>query len=809
MKVTSQTISHYNRLDEDEKFNFKSLLLKYLRYRKFFLCSISLAILTAFIVNQYTAPVYKIQSKFLIKEESNSINLFDLSAVGTNGVLPKGQKIANETIILKSRAIAENALDQLPFDIEYYEEGFFIDSEIYKNTPITVAVDWDHTQLTNGRIKISWTNSQSYQLEFLDREYQKFIPGEEMSAIIEKPVIPQTNFLFGEWFRFPYGKFLVNFTGTESNGALIIKIRDRESLLQQYTGDNLQIFSADKTSSILLLTLDTNQPLKGGDYLNMLMKVFLDNELDEKNTIAKNTVGFIDSQLSGISDSLSYTENKLENFRSRNRTYNITTEGSAIFEKLSELEKSLSQEKFNREYYLNLQDYLVREHYSEIVVPSGLGIGDPVLNKLIEDLIRFQSDKSRFLATQTESSPPVVEVNRKIKELNTSIKESLKNVNRNTNLLISDLEKRISRIERQFGKLPQTEQDLLNIKRRYSLNESIYTFLLQRRAEATISLASNMSSNKIIESAVLNFVPMRIRPLLNYFLAMLFGLFVPIGVISVIDFFSVKIKEIKEVEQKLIVPIVGYIGQNKKYPSLVVLNHPRAGITEAFRALRTNIDFIFHKDKQVTIMITSCIAGEGKSFCAMNLASVYSACGKKTIIVVCDMHKHFTFNGFKISNTEGLSNFLSGQVNQVKDIIQPTEYANLDVLAPGPVPPNPAELLISDRFKQMIQELKHRYDVIILDSSPLGLTNETLCLTRIADLTLFVLRQNYSDKTFFEDINAFKEKKGIKKLYVVCNDIEDKYLNYRGYGYGYYDEDEKKQNPFKKLFKRVLNKAAV
>lgn len=810
MKVTPQAVSNYNRLEDDGNFNFKSSILKYLTYRTFFICAISLALLIAFIVNRRTPPAYKIQSKFLIKEEGNQINVFDFNAAGTNDALPKGQKIANETIILKSRSMAEEALALLSFDTEYYEEGFFIDSEIYKNNkPIQVEVDWDHTQLTNGRIKVSWSDSQTFQLEFIDKEYQKFTPGKKVTVIAEKPAKLQTRYPFGEPVLFPNGKFVVNFSGTQPSGSLIIKIRNRESLIQQYTGDDFQILSADKTSSILLLTLDTNHPQKGADYLNMLMKVFLDNELSEKNTIARNTVSFIDRQLSGVSDSLSYTENKLEQFRSSNRTYNISTEATTMFEKLSELEKSLSHERFKQEYYLNLQDYLVRENYSEILVPAGLGIEDPVLNKLVQDLILYQSDKSRFLATQTESSPTVQEVNRKIKDLNNSISEALKNVNRNSGLVIKDLEKRISRIENQFGKLPETEQDLLNIQRKNSLNENIYTFLLQRKAEAAISLASNMASNKIIEPAVANVLPMRLRPLLNYILAVLAGLIIPVGIITLRESFAVKVKEVSEVEKMLNVPVVGCIGRNKKYPPLVVLNHPRAGITEAFRALRTNLDFIFHKDSQVTVMITSTIAGEGKSFCAMNLGSVYSLCGKKTIIVECDMHKPFNFSGFKLTNTEGLSSFLSGQINQSKDIIQQTGYPNLDVLVPGPVPPNPAELLINYRFKELMQELKQHYDVIILDSSPLGLTNETLYLTRVTDLTIYMLRQNYSDKAFFQHINSLREKKGIKKLYVVVNDIEDKHLNYRGYGYGYYDDDSKKENKLKTIFKRALNKAAV
>ncbi|MEX2232412.1 MAG: polysaccharide biosynthesis tyrosine autokinase [Cyclobacteriaceae bacterium] len=806
MKVASGTKSSYNRMNDEENFNFKSLILKYLEHKPFFIWSVLLAILIAFTVNQYTPPVYKIQSKFLIKEEGNPINLFETSTAGTNGIVPKGQKLANETIFLKSREIARLALDQLPFDIEYYEEGLFINSEIYKNTPIIVEADWNHAQLTNGKIKISWTDTRFFQLEFPDMEYQKYIPGERKNIVIGNPEISQTDFRFGEWITFFDVKLLVKFTGAETSGSLIIKMRDRESLLQQYTGDNLQIFSADKTSSILLLALDTHHPVKGTDYLNMLMKVFLENELNEKNAIARNTINFIDRQLSGISDSLSYSENKLEKFRSNNRTYNITAEANTIFEKLSELEKSLSQEQFKRNYYQSLQNYVAQGDYSEIIIPAGLGIEDPVLNKLIEDLTRYQADKSRYLATQTENSPTVLEVNRKIKDINNSINEALRNVNRNTNLLISDLQKRISNIDGQFGKLPETEQDLLNIKRKYSLNENIYTFLLQRRAEADISLASNTASNKIIEPAVMNFIPMRLKPMLNYLLALLLGFIVPIGIISLREAFSVRIKEIKDVEQNLTVPIVGCIGQNK-YPPLVVFNHSRSGISEAFRAVRTNIDFIFQKDNQVTIMITSAIAGEGKSFCAMNLASVYSVCGKKTIIVECDMHKPFSLTDFDISSREGLSNFLSGQISQVKDIIQRTEYANLDVLAPGPIPPNPAELIICPRFKQLIQELKNRYDVIILDSSPLGLTNETLYLTRVADLTLFMLRQNYSRKSSLSYINSLKEK-GIKKLYAVVNDVEEKDLSYGGYGYGYYDDDLKKKNKIRAIFKKVLNKAA-
>jgi len=804
VKLTERNIPRYNPAEEedhDDNVNFKEILLKHLRHWPYYLASISITIIIAFLVNQYTPPKYKIASEFLIKEDNSAINLFEYAA-GSEGILPKGQKIANETLILRSRTIAEEVLNRLSYDIEYYEEGIFTNREIYKDPPATVEVDWDHSQLTNGQFKISWKDDKSYELEFLDGEYNLLVPGKEKKIVVEKPVLTRSRFSFGNWVLTPFMKFKIDFMGPETSGTLIIKFQDWESLVTDYTGDKLQIALADKASSILTLTLEARQPQKARDYLNTLMNVFLDNELDEKNTIVRSTISFIDRELTGISDSLRYAEKKLEKYRTSHRTYDITTEGNTIFEKLSELEKLLSEENFKKEYYQNLQDYIVKEEYSEIIVPSGLGINDPVLNKLIEDLVRLQSEQARLTATQTQDSPAVLEVRRNIAELTKSIKEVLRNVNYNSGLIVKDLEKRIAKIERQFGRLPQTEQDLLNIKRAYSFNENIYTFLLQRRTESAITLASNKATNKIIEPAVLTFMPMRLIPLMNYFLAILLGLMIPAGVIFGRDFFAVKINEVNEIERKLKVPLLGSIGQNTSKKPLVVLSEPNTSISEAFRALRTDVHFIFPKDKAVTIMLTSTISGEGKTFCAANLASVYSVSGKKTILIGCDMHKPYSFEDFEVSNTVGLSSYLSVQVNDVHPLIQKTRFQNLDLLVPGPLPPNPAELLISDRFEQMMLDLKKRYDVIVLDTSPVGLTNESFYLTRIADLTIYLLRQNYSNKSYVDFINSLKEKKGIKSLYVVINDVKDKYLSHGGYGYGYYDGDDKKSFSLKKLFKK-------
>ncbi|HEX8040893.1 MAG TPA: polysaccharide biosynthesis tyrosine autokinase, partial [Chryseosolibacter sp.] len=426
------------------------------------------------------------------------------------------------------------------------------------------------------------------------------------------------------------------------------------------------------------------------------------------------------------------------------------------------------------------------------------------------DLVMLLGEKSRFLAGQTENSPAVVEVSRKIAALNVAIQEALKNNIRSTNLLIGDLNSRIAKIQEQFGRLPRTEQDILNIKRKYSLNDNIYTYLLQRKAEASITLASNMPLNDIVEAAVPGVPPMMLRPMLNYFLAFMMGLIIPVAFIAVRETFSGKIRDLKEIEGKLVVPIVGSIGKKENgYWQMVVANHPKARISEAFRALRTNIDFIKPAEAPLTILVTSSIAGEGKSFCALNLASAFAACGKKTLVIICDMHKSFDSPGLELDNGPGLSDVLIGRTADVPAVIQRTGYKNLDIVVPGPVPPNPAELLIGERFQAMLDDLKNTYYVIVLDSSPVGLTNETLYLTRLASLTLFVLRQNYSDKDFVDDINALREKKGIENLYAVINDVEGRYLSYHRYGHGYYDDAPGKDSFLRKVGRFVSNKAAI
>lgn len=775
-------------LKENSYLNLKITLTKIFSIWPYIVLSVFIFSFGGFIWTKFTTPVFKVSSLFFVKEKESALELFDSPSILNS----ENIGLQNEVIMIKSKPIAKSTLQRLDFDVEYYQEGTYILNEIYKNIPIFIEVDWRSPQIINSLIKISWIDNKSFTVSFENDNYLKILPD---GNIFPLSIIPEPeSFSFGEWVETNNFKFKIEKTGIEERGEIFIKLRDINSLVWEYSG-KLQIQRLDRNASILNLSLETTNPIKGEIYLNALMQNYLDLELNEKNEISSSTVDFIDSQVAGVADSLRLFESQLQSFRSTNKTYDLENESSLVYEQLMEYETQLRQEEFKRSYYSKLKDYLVGEDYRELVVPSGLGIEDPILNTLISNLIALQNRKSELLATNTQESPIVKEADRKIRELNASIREALTNVEENSKFLIEDLKQRKLGLEESFRKLPEMEQNLIRFRRQFDLTESLYTFLMQRRAESAIIKASNKPDNKIIEPAT---TLQQIKPQFarNMILTVLLGFIIPVGFVFGKEIFRTKIEDVSYLENKLKVPVLSTILFNKKKSSLVVFEQSRSGVAEGFRSLRSNIKFILPFDKQVTMMVTSTISGEGKTFCSMNLASVYSLTGKKTILVGCDMRKPKIFEDFKVKNDVGLSSYLSQQNTDLNYIIKKTAYENLDVLVSGPIPPNPAELLFTENFSKLLVQLKTKYEVIILDTPPVGLVSETLDLMAHVDLTLFVFRQNFSQRSFVEALNGLKGKNGIKNIYGVFNGVDGKKVTYGygysyGYGYGYYEDDKK------------------
>ncbi|MCH6236479.1 GumC family protein [Cognataquiflexum rubidum] len=775
----------------EQAFDPIKFLLKYVKYWPYIAISIVLALTIAFFVNKSTPPVYQANGQFFIKEEANN-NILNLTGLKSAFNANSDQWMVNQSIFLKSSEVAERVLARLDFNVDYYTSSLFSDTELYKSSPIHVEVDWEHPQILGDKIKISWKANDKFMISFPGSDYTRFVPGSSGEEI-DLSAEPEHTIKFQEFTELPFLKIKVTLIKKVPEGEVLIKLRTKGSLLSEYTGDNFQVFPAEQASSVLGLMFNSSHPQKAEDYLNTLMEVFLDMELEEKNRLARNTVEFIDSQIADVSDTLSYFENNLQSFRASNKTYNIAAESNTVFQQITVLETELSRERFNRDYYEELISYLQKGNFEQIIAPSGLGINDPTLNSLIGSLITIQSERSNLLFSQTEASPRVKELNRKIQDTSSSILELVRNYSNSAQLKINDLETRINSIGKQFSRLPSTEQNLVRIERGRNLNESIYNFLMQRRAEAAIAMASSYASNKIIEYASAGKNPIKTKETTIYILFFAVGFVFPIIIIVFLVIFDTRIKDAKELEAELSVPLLGKVPLNKSSNTLVVLQEPRSAIAESFRALKTNISFVVPLNRQLTMAVSSTLAGEGKTFSAINLASIYALNNKKTILVSCDMFKPSAMRGFELKSKIGLSNYLSHQVETVFDIIQNTDHSHLDVIYAGAIPPNPSDLLGSERFAFLVQELKKIYDVVVLDTPPIGLISQSLEVTKHVDMILFVLRHSFSEKSFIDDINDLKNKRGIQHLFAVLNGVPAKDMAYKGYNYGYYEEVKKKK----------------
>ncbi|SIN81344.1 GumC family protein [Algoriphagus halophilus] len=773
--------------EDDSSFDLKTLFPKILKIWPIILGTVALFLGAAYYYTSTTVPTYLVSSKFFIKEQESALSLFENPALGNQ----QGIGITNEIIILKSRPIAEATLIQLDFDVEYYEKGRFIKREVFRKTPIVVEVDWGFPQLVNGLVEVKWENANEYSLVFNDENYSQYFPDGSFGVGVPNQ---EGTYQFNEWIETPQFKVKINNTSNQDTGEAYYIVRDNNYLINKYSG-GLIVDLEEKNSTILNLSMAVPNVDKGQTYLNALMETYLELELQEKNEIANRTINFIDKQVAGVADSLTQFENKLQAFRSSNKIYNLNNESSTVYGRLTEIESELANANLKSRYYQSLKDYLVRENYNEIVVPSGLGIEDPYLNGLIENLLSVQVERSRLMATQTDLSPAVREANKKLDDLNKSIREILDNVDLNNKMTIQDLEQRKNEIESSFRNLPQAEQNLIALQRQADLSESIYNFLSEKRAESAITKASNRPNNKIIEFAKVIGGPITPKPQRNYLFAFFCGLMLPVLFVFGRELFRVRIEDISYLEKRLKIPVIATILKNKEENNLVVFNNGKSGIAESFRSLRANIRYLMQKDKQVTLMLTSTISSEGKTFCAMNLASVYSLTGKKTILVGCDMRKPKIFDDFGLKNDVGLSTVLSNQVDDWKEAVQNSKFDNLDIMVSGPIPPNPAELLSGDQFESLVNDLKKVYDVIILDTPPIGLVSETIELLNFVDLTLFVFRQDYSQRNFIDALNGLKTGKGIKNIYALFNGVEGKGVTYGygysyGYGYGYYSDDK-------------------
>ena len=795
----------------EETVDIRELLSEFKRYWYYFIGAVFLFLFIAFLYNRYTEPVYEASSTILIRDDDNT-------TLGAENLLEglelfSGKKnLKNEIGIIHSFDLIRKTLIDLDLGISYYHLGDIRTAEVYSKKPFKVVIDSSHVQTLGIAFQVNVLTENSFELVSEATKVKQYLPTQD--AFIENKYISydfEKEYHFGEivesdYFRFSLEKTEYSYVFEEEQTEYYFVLHDINNLTEKYR-KKFEVAPINKDASILQLKSKGTVPRKEKDFLNKISDNYIAIGLQEKNMMASNTINFINEQLVYIADSLTQAESLLEEFKSKNPNLELSYKEFGTFYQFEKLESEKAMLEVNREYYITLLEYVnENDNADNIIAPSSMGINDPLLNNLINEIVALYSEKKALAINSKEKHPIYKALEVKIKNSKQSLIENINSLIESSNISLSNVNERINKLESSINNLPENERALLNIKRKFDLNESIYTYLLQKRSEAAIAKAGNVADNKVIDIARLTSrEPISPQKKIIYLIAIALGLFLPTTYIVLRDFFDNTIKNRKELEKLTPIPIIGGINHSDKSQNLVVLNSPKSIISEGFRSIRTGIQYMSADKEQKIISLTSSISAEGKTFCSMNLASVFALSDSPTLLIGADLRKPKIFNDFMLSNEEGLSSYLINK-SSIEEIIQKSNIENLDIILSGPTPPNPSELLDTDKMNQLIETLKNKYKYIIIDTPPVGLVTDGYILMKHADIKLFVVREGYTTKQMLSNINNIYKEKSLSNMSLIFNDVESNGYGYNygygyGYGYGYYDEDTKKEKGFfKKLF---------
>ncbi len=798
-----------SREEDVSSINIMELLYKMLEKWHLFLIAIVVAIIVCIFITKYSTPLYEAKTTLLIKNNSNMMS--NLSGnFGFNFYNQDIVNFQNEIGTIQSASMVKRTIKSLDLYVDYFQKSSFKYDDIYKDSPFEIVLDFYNTQPTGIPIDIELIDKNKCLIAY---EEQKNVPvydylQDKILSEFKDVSTSRTIIRYGQWYIKDGMKFKVilkepnNWEDELANIKYRFKINDMDALANSFNSTEIELIN--KESSIISIKFKNSNKHKATDFVNKLCEVYIDMTFEEKNHLNVATIDFVNSQINAISDSLAIAEARKEAFQQSNNTFNLTSDAEYLFEKANEFETKRAEETTKKAYYDYLTNYINKTDLNEgLVAPSTMGVDDPLLSKLVVSLTDLILEKQRLSTTLTPQSPKMKELLGQMETVRNQIKESLKNIQEVSQINENELNRQQNALQLEIDQLPTTHRNMINIERQFKYNDEIYNFLYTKRAEAEIAKNAALPDHKVIDKArfATKVYP---RTATNFLLALIIGIAIPAAYILLRYFTKNTIDSKDDLEKLSTAPIIGFI---PNFPAdsnrLVVFDKPRSQISETFRSLRTNIKYILgnETDEGKIILITSSLPNDGKSLISVNVASIFAISGKKTLLIGYDLRKPSLHKIFGLNATHGLTSYMVGRY-ELDDVLQATEFNNFDVLVAGPVPPNPSELIDSDKNRALLKELKKRYDYIILDTPPVNLIADAQCLAKESDINLFVVRSEQTNKAAFKISLAELIERNDVKVHFVFNDIKtvaqkygygaryDKgYYGY-GYGYGYFDNEQ-------------------
>ena len=720
--------NNMNELDE-EKVNYQELLFKYIIHWPWFVASVLVCLVGAWMYLHFQTPVYQVSASIMIKDDkkNGSGNAADIESLGLGGMITSAQSIDNEIEVLRSKTILKEVINNLELYITYYDEDEFPKKELYKTSPVIVNLTAQEAdKLPSDALvdmKLTPEGNLEVNLKVGLNEYSEHF--EKLPA-----VLPTDVGTFGFTLKDSLLNGKIEGQGVVRNINAIISQPFRVAKVYQWA---LNIEPTSKTTSVAVVSLMDTNIQRGQDFINKLMEMYNRNTNNDKNEVAEKTKEFINERIKIIDEELGSTEDKLESFKRNAGLTNIGSDAQLAVEGNAEYEKKRVENGTQINLVRDLSKYINNPSNDYEVLPSNIGLSDNGLTIQIDRYNELIIERKRLLRTSTESNPMVVNLDTSIRAMKANVRAAIDGTLQGLLIVKADLDREASRFSRRISDAPGQERQYVSIARQQEIKAGLYLMLLQKREENAITLAATANNAKIIDEPAAEGGPVSPKPKMIYMIALVVGVGLPIGVIFLLGLTKFKIEGRGDVEKLTSLPIVGDVPlTDEKTGSIAVFENQNTLMSETFRNVRTNLQFILENGQKV-ILVTSTVSGEGKSFISSNLAISLSLLGKRVVIVGLDIRKPGLNKIFNIPRKEqGITQYLSNPEKNLMDFVQPSDVSkNLYILPGGTVPPNPTELLARDGLDKAIETLKNNFDYVILDTAPAGMVTDTLLVGRV------------------------------------------------------------------------------
>lgn len=737
------------------------------KWHYFLVTGFILAVLTVVYI-KFSLPVYQSTSSVLIDDSKSSNNFEDILSsdlFGTSMSLP------TEIGILTSRTVIQKTIEELHLRVQYFNTTSYPARPIYPNSPFIVEVNDINKYVQDLTFDVKVIDKSHLQIS---TEYS----GDDLPGFIFNKSIALGDHISCKYFNFTIHKS-DSVQLPDAGATFEFKVRNLNKLTSEII-DNLKAEPLDKDANIVILTYQDVVPVRALDVLNTIGKVYIDLDVQDKASVAGLTLKFVDQQLTNTGDALSATEHQMQDFKEKNKTVNLSEESKSMLTKLNDLDVERVKNNIDITTLDNLYSYVTNNQDLTNMAPSSMGIPDPLLVELITNYQTLQAKRKGSSFGVKNDAPAVKVLDQQLAETKNALVENISSIKKRLTVTRNSIQQQLAQYEAQVKQVPEIERQFIGIQRNVEVNQNIYTYLLQKKAETSIAKATAVSDNRILDQASLAEDPVSPNKKLLAVLLVLFTGLIPGGIILSRVLFKSKIQNREDVSRITSVPVLGVVGHSPEKTNLAVFNRPKSAISEAFRTIRTNLQFYGLNSGSKVITITSSVGGEGKSFITLNLATVLAMQGRKVVMIGLDLRKPKLFDDLDFKNDIGASNYLVG-ASTLDQVIRTTKVPGLDFISAGPIPPNPAELLSKKLMADMIEELKARYDFIVIDTPPVGVVSDAFIIMPLSDINLYIVRQGYSRMEFIRSLDELYRDGKFKTLSIILNDS-----NFSGsYGYGH------------------------